>query len=52
MSDKHIKPTKDNSKGTNKTRETREFSGVYMSSHIKIFDPNTNEVLVKKRADD
>lgn len=49
MSDKHVKPTKDNSRDTNKTRE---FGGVYMSSHIKIFDPNTNEVLVKKRADD
>jgi hypothetical protein len=29
-----------------------EQSGVYYSSHIKIYDPNTNEVFVQKRADD
>lgn len=28
-----------------------EFSGIYFSSSIKIFDPNTNEVLVHKRGD-
>ena len=28
-----------------------EFSGIYFSSSIKIFDPNTNEVLVQKRGD-
>jgi len=29
-----------------------EQSGVYYSSHIKIYDPNTQEVFVQKRADD
>lgn len=29
-----------------------ENGGVYFSSSIKIFDPNTNEVLVQKRGDD
>lgn len=29
-----------------------ENSGVYFSSSVKIFDPNTNEVLVHKRGDD
>ena len=28
-----------------------EFSGIYFSSSIKIFDPNTEEVLVHKRGD-
>lgn len=28
-----------------------EFSGIYFSSSIKIFDPNTKEVLVHKRGD-
>lgn len=28
-----------------------ELGGVYFSSHIKIYDPNTNQVLVKKRGD-
>ena len=29
-----------------------ETGGVYFSSSIKIFDPNSNEVLVHKRGDD
>lgn len=29
-----------------------EIGGVYFSSSIKIFDPNSNEVLVQKRGDD
>jgi hypothetical protein len=29
-----------------------EVGGVYFSSSIKIFDPNSNEVLVQKRGDD
>lgn len=28
-----------------------EFSGIYFSSSIKVFDPNTEEVLVQKRGD-
>lgn len=33
------------------TTKPNEFGGVYFSSSIKIFDPNTNEVLVQKRGD-
>ncbi len=32
-------------------RRPNEVSGVYFSSGIKIFDPNTQEVLVQKRGD-
>ena len=28
-----------------------ELSGIYVSTHIKIFDPNTGEVLVQQRGD-
>lgn len=28
-----------------------EFSGVYFSSFVKIYDPNTKQVLVQKRGD-
>jgi hypothetical protein len=41
---------KDNKKSQDK--KPNETNGVYLTSHIKIFDPNTNEVLLKKRADD
>lgn len=46
------KQNKQDKKSGDKSDKPRDFSGVYISSHIKIFDPNTNEVLVKKRADD
>lgn len=29
-----------------------EIGGVYFSSSVKIFDPNSNEILVQKRGDD
>lgn len=29
-----------------------ETGGVYVSSHLKIYDPNTKEVLVQKRGDE
>jgi len=32
-------------------KKPNENSGVYFSSHIKIFDPNTKQVLVQKRGD-
>lgn len=35
-----------------KSRKPNENNGVYVSSHIKIFDPNTKEIFVQKRADD
>ena len=28
-----------------------EQTGIYVSSHLKIFDPNTKEVLVQQRGD-
>jgi hypothetical protein len=34
------------------SKKPNEFGGVYFSSHIKIYDPNSKEVLVQKRADD
>lgn len=33
-------------------KRPNEVQGMYFSSHIKIFDPNTKEVLVQKRGDD
>lgn len=33
-------------------RKPNENAGFYFSSHLKIYDPNTKEVLVKKRGDD
>lgn len=33
-------------------KKPNEFGGVYFSSSIKIFDPNTNEILVQQRGDD
>ena len=32
-------------------KKPNETGGVYFSSHVKIFDPNTKEVLVQKRGD-
>ena len=32
-------------------RKPNELGGVHFSSHIKIFDPNTKEILVQKRGD-
>ena len=32
-------------------KKPNENLGFYLSSHIKIFDPNTKEVLVQKRGD-
>ena len=35
----------------NSSRKPNDTSGIYFSSSIKIFDPNTKEVLVQKRGD-
>lgn len=35
----------------NQEKSPDEVSGFYFSSAIKIFDPNTDEVLVQKRGD-
>lgn len=32
-------------------KKPNELGGIYFSSSIKIFDPNTKEVLVNKRGD-
>jgi hypothetical protein len=33
-------------------KKPNENNGVYLSSHVKIYDPNTKEIFVQKRADD
>ena len=33
-------------------KKPNENNGVYFSSHIKIYDPNTKDVFVQKRADE
>jgi hypothetical protein len=33
-------------------KKPNENSGILLSSHVKIYDPNTSEVLVQKRADE
>ena len=45
------KSTPDNKKQEENTKKPNENTGVYFSSHVKIFDPNTKEVYVNKRAD-
>jgi hypothetical protein len=39
-------------KDADNSKKPNENNGVYISSHLKIFDPNTKEVLLQKRADD
>ena len=34
----------------NPVKRPNETGSVYIEAHIKIFDPNTNDVLVEKRA--
>ncbi len=38
-------------KPTEVEKTPNENSGIYFSSAIKIFDPNTKEILVQKRGD-
>jgi len=42
-------PDKNEQKSTIE-KKPNEKNGVLVSSHLKIFDPNTKEVLVEKRA--
>jgi hypothetical protein len=42
----------DNKKQEENTKKPNENNGVYFSSHVKIFDPNTKETFLNKRADD
>ena len=43
--------TESNIKVKNESKKPNEVSGVHISSHIKIFDPNTKEVYIDKRED-
>ena len=40
-------------KNTNQSqgKKPNEYGGVQVSTHLKIFDPNTQQVLVQKRGD-
>jgi hypothetical protein len=38
-------------KETEPSKKTNEVGGFYFSSSIKIFDPNTKEVMVQQRGD-
>lgn len=46
MNNKHESEIKDT-----ETRKPDETSGFYFSSSVKIFDPNTEEVILNKRGD-
>lgn len=48
---KEKETTNEEKTGQNPEKKTNEHTGVYFSSHIKIYDPNTKEVLVQKRGD-
>lgn len=45
------KSDKPDSKAESNVKKPNELGGVHFSSHIKIYDPNTKEVYVQKRAD-
>jgi hypothetical protein len=47
MNNDHTKNTKESQPST----KPNEVGGVYFSSSIKIFDPNTKEVMVQLRGD-
>lgn len=46
------KSVSDGKKVEQTPKKPNENNGVYLSSHIKIHDPNTKQVFVQKRADD
>ena len=47
---KYIRMTEDNKQNEHKeeTKKPQDHSGVMMTGHIKIFDPDTGEVIVDK----
>jgi hypothetical protein len=49
MNEKHIQSQESNQKKPE--TKPNEHGGFYFSSHLKIFDPNTKQVLVQKRGD-
>ena len=44
--------TAENKQSQEPEKKPNEFGGFYFSSSIKIFDPETKEILVQKRGDD
>ena len=48
---KEFKPKDDGKKDRLPARKPDENSGIYFSSGIKIFDPNSGEVILHKRGD-
>lgn len=50
MINKFMKQPDKNQPQKTMEKKPNERNGVVVSSHIKIFDPNTKEVLVEKRA--
>jgi hypothetical protein len=54
MINNHMDNSNDNNqkdKAANVEKKPNETAGIYFSSAIKIFDPNTKEILVQKRGD-
>jgi hypothetical protein len=51
MINKEMNERTENKKQTEPAKKPNEVGGVYFSSSIKIFDPNTKEVLVQQRGD-
>lgn len=49
MNNKPIENKQNNEKNTDK--KPNEHGGFYFSSFVKIFDPNTNKIIVQKRGD-
>lgn len=49
MSASNVKPAAGKDKVPEK--KPNELGGIQISSHLKIFDPNTKQVLVQKRGD-
>ena len=45
------KLTSDAKKTQSVSKKPNETGGIHFMSHVKIFDPNTKEVLVPKRGD-
>ncbi len=52
MINKEMNKHNSNSEQNIPDRKPNEVSGFYFSSGVKIFDPNTKEVIVQKRGDD
>jgi hypothetical protein len=54
MINNHMDKSQDNNqkdKAEVSEKKPNESAGIYFSSAIKIFDPNTKEILVQKRGD-